>query len=121
MTLQGIDFRGLAYLIVLAIAGAAVYQLVTKGPQWARDLADKMKTAGQAAADAVNIKSDKNVAARAANDLIAPEGSSIGSRWADWFSPEVAAADAALRAPVVISWEAQLAQANREGASWPLP
>jgi hypothetical protein len=118
MTLRGIDLTGMAYLIVLAIGGIAVYQLVTKGPQWARDLADKMKGAAQAGADAVNPMSDKNLASRAANAMFAPPGESIGTWFASKFNPDVRAADAAMSRSLILEtgWETDLASGWEESS-----
>lgn len=94
MTLQGIDFKGIAYLVVLAVVGAGVYQVVRNGKQ--------VKQAAADAIDLVNPASQGNIVNRVANKVLQTvtgnDTDTIGTTLARLLNPAVRKADAEIAA-----------------------
>lgn len=67
MTARGIDFTGIAYLVVLAAAGYAVYRVAKGAPT----VAEAVQRVTDAAITAVNPADPNNLANRAANAITA--------------------------------------------------
>lgn len=95
-TIRGVDFTGIAYLGVLAFAGAIVWKLYSRSGDIAQAVSDTVGTV----VDAVNPASRTNIVNRAANAVYQSTSgtdNTIGTRLAELFNDATKAADRAMK------------------------
>ncbi len=99
--MNGIDFRGIAYLAALAVGAAIVYQVVRQGKAIGKAAGDVARQV----VDSINPANPENVVNQAVNKgvqiVTGEKDATLGTKLAEWFNPDVRAADAAIAAPVV--------------------